>query len=34
MTTKSAASSSTDRIEKHVTLSAPRSRVWLAIADS
>ena len=34
MTTKTAAPSSTDRIEKHVTLSAPRSRVWRAIADA
>jgi len=25
---------STDRIEKHVTLRAPRSRVWRALADS
>ncbi len=29
-----AASSTTDRIEKHVTLNAPRSRVWRAIADA
>jgi uncharacterized protein YndB with AHSA1/START domain len=33
MTTKTAPSS-TDRIEKHVILKAPRSRVWRAIADS
>jgi uncharacterized protein YndB with AHSA1/START domain len=26
--------SSTDRIEKHVVLKAPRARVWRAIADS
>ena len=32
MTTKTAPSS-TDRIEKHITLKAPRSRVWRAIAD-
>jgi uncharacterized protein YndB with AHSA1/START domain len=32
MTTKTAPSS-TDRIEKHITLNAPRSRVWRAIAD-
>ena len=25
---------STDRIEKHVVLRAPRSRVWRAIADA
>jgi len=25
---------STDRIEKHITLKAPRARVWRAIADS
>ena len=27
-------SASTDRIEKHVTLQAPRKRVWQAISDS
>jgi uncharacterized protein YndB with AHSA1/START domain len=26
--------SSTDRIEKHITLKAPRSRVWRAISDA
>jgi len=34
MTTKAAAPSSTDRIEKHAILKALRSRVWRAIADS
>ena len=37
MTTKTEQSSgavSTDRIEKHVVLRAPRSRVWQAIADA
>ena len=34
MTTKAAAPSSTDRIEKHAFLKAPRSRVWRAIADA
>jgi uncharacterized protein YndB with AHSA1/START domain len=29
-----AASSTTDRIEKKVTLKAPRARVWRALADS
>lgn len=34
MTMHTAAPSSTDRIEKHITLKAPRSRVWRAIADA
>lgn len=35
MTTRiTQAPSATDRIEKHITLKAPRSRVWRAISDS
>jgi uncharacterized protein YndB with AHSA1/START domain len=33
MPTTTGASSSTDRIEKQVTLDAPRSRVWRALTD-
>jgi len=33
MMTASATSASTDRIEKQVTLDAPRSRVWRALTD-
>ncbi|MEO7360366.1 MAG: SRPBCC family protein [Gemmatimonadaceae bacterium] len=33
MTETSTAGASTDRIEKHLTIDAPRSRVWRAITD-